>query len=90
MNSYQSSLNKIALSVLLKPVKIPDYHLMVGTAEHLASIDLVVPQQKVSIEIAKNMSTINQKSQDEILLSINEQTLEIDEINDNLSLIGGA
>ena len=41
---YNGILNGIALGVLSKKAEIPDYHLMVGTAEHLASLPLLVYQ----------------------------------------------
>ena len=41
---YNGILNNIALGLLAKPPNIPDFHLMVGTAEHLASLPLLVYQ----------------------------------------------
>lgn len=88
--TYQSLLNRIALSVLIKPICIPDHRLMIGSAEKLNSMDLLIPQATVSKQVAENMSKLNQYSDEELLNAINNQTLEIDDLNGNVSLIGGA
>ena len=38
---YRNIINAIALRQIKKPVEIPDYHLMVGTAEQLKSQPIV-------------------------------------------------
>lgn len=59
---YKSILNYIGLSQLLKPPDIPDYHLMVGSAECLESLPLAIykdylPAQAMAlVEPLQNMS----------------------------------
>ncbi len=59
---YQTFLNLIGLSVLAKPPCVPDYKLMVGSAETLNSLPLAIykdylpPQAKALIEPIQNMS----------------------------------
>lgn len=44
---YNNICNSIALQQLLKPCHIPDFKLMVGTAEHLASLPVLVYQDYI-------------------------------------------
>lgn len=44
---YNQICNGIAFQQLSKPCQIPDFHLMVGTAEHLASLPVLVFQDYI-------------------------------------------
>ena len=92
--SYRKILNGIAHKVLKKRIAIPDYHLMVGTAEQLAPQTLRIPQQKIMKGVADNLKNLETLSNEEITASIQNNTLEINDFNGNTSLIadmiGGA
>lgn len=84
---YRKVLNSIALNVLLHDADIPDYHLMVGTAEELAPLPLLIPQHKIPKDVASNLSKLNTLSNDQITNAINDNMLEINDFNGNTALL---
>ena len=86
---YRRVINGIALNVLIKPPEIPDYHLMVGTAEHLDGIPLLVNQTKIPSKVAENLEKVNTLSNDTIEQAIANNTLEINDFNGNTSVLAG-
>ena len=85
---YNSMLCKHALSMFSKGVEIPDYHLMVGDAEDKTSQNIMIPVKKVPKEIAENMNKYEQMSDSEIMTAIDENMLEVNDLNDNVFLLG--
>ena len=86
---YRNVLNQFALNTLIKPPNIPDYHLMVGTAETLKSLPLLVYENaKVPSEVVEVMNMAKYQSSDDIAEAIANNNLEINDLNWNLALIG--
>lgn len=86
---YKSMLNQFALNTLSKLPNIPDYHLMVGSAERLDSLPLLVYKNaKVPTEVVDMMNVTKSVSSEEIAEAIANNNLEINDLNWNLALIG--
>lgn len=89
MNGYRGTLNQFALKTLIKAPNIPDFHLMVGSAETLAPLPLLVYENaKVPTEIVKNMNDMKSKTSEEIADAIENNNLEVNDLNWNLALLG--
>ena len=89
MNIYRKALDRIALNVLYKKPNIPDYHLMVGSAERLESIPLMIYKQTaIPSVMVKAMTEVSQMSSTDIELAIADNTLEVNDLNFNLLVIG--
>ena len=89
MNGYKGTLNKFALNTLIKAPNIPDYHLMVGSAETLAPLPLLVYENaKFPNEIVQNMNNMKSKTSEEIAEAIADNNLEVNDLNWNLALLG--
>lgn len=86
--AYQECLNAHALAVLSKPIQIPDYHLMVGSAEELTPLPLMIYQDYLSPEVAKNLQSFDKMTNEEIQQAIADGSLEVNDLNGNVSLIG--
>lgn len=86
---YRKMLDRIALGVLLQNPDIPDFHLMVGTAEDLSSQPLLIPQHTIPKEVAKSLSNLNTLSNENIINAINDGVLEVNDFNGNTAVIGG-
>ena len=86
---YKQVLNQFALNTLIKKPNIPDFHLMVGSAENLASLPLLVYEKaKVPTEVVQVMNETKNKSSEEIAEAIANNNLEVNDLNWNLALIG--
>ena len=85
---YRNNVNAHARGVLVKPPHIPDYHLMVGSAEDLESKPLVVHKKAYptvateSIKIAQNMTDAEMQER------LANDTLEVNDFMENTLLIG--
>ena len=89
MNIYRKTLDHIALGVILKKPNIPDYHLMIGTAERLDEIPLMIYEQTaVPSVLVKSMVELSQQSSEDIELAIENNMLEVNDLSLNLALIG--
>lgn len=89
MNGYRGIINNFALNALIKPPNIPDFHLMVGSAETLAPLPLLVYENaKVPNEIVKNMNDMKSKTSEEIAEAIADNNLEVNDLNWNIALLG--
>lgn len=86
---YRGMLNQFALNTLAKRPNIPDFHLMVGSAETLAPLPLLVYENaKVPTEVIQVMNDVKGKSSEEIAEAINNNSLEVNDLNWNVALIG--
>ena len=89
MNIYRKALDRIALSVLYKQPNIPDYHLMIGSAERLDEIPLAIyAQTAIPSVMAKSMTELSKQSSTDIELAIQNNTLEVNDLSLNVALIG--
>lgn len=87
---YRQVLDRFALNTLAKAPNIPDFHLMVGSAERLDGMPLLVyTTTEIPNQIAQNMNTIKQKTNEEIEIAIANNDLEVNDLNWNIALIGG-
>ena len=85
---YRNILNNIARNVLLKNPDIPDYHLMVGTAERLDGIPLVINQTKIPTKVAQSLEQLNTLNNEQIEQAIADNILEINDFNGNTAILG--
>ena len=89
MNGYRGTIDRFALNTLIKAPNIPDYHLMVGSAETLAPLPLLVYENaKVPTEVVNNMNDLKSKTSEEIAEAIASNNLEVNDLNWNLALLG--
>ena len=89
MNGYRGVINRFALNTLTKSPNIPDFHLMVGNAETLAPLPLLVYEKaKVPSEIVQNMNNMKTKTSEEISEAIADNNLEVNDLNWNIALLG--
>ena len=87
---YQNTLNKIALSVLTKPAQIPDYHLMIGSAECLDGLPLLInPTQMVPKMISDNMQKVSQMDETQLQQMLENNLLEINDYSGNNAVLAG-
>lgn len=90
MSGYRDVINKIAMSQVTTAPNIPDFHLMVGSAECLDSLAvLVYKNASVPNTVIQNMQNISDLSNDEIAKKIADGSLEVNDINLNLATLGG-
>ena len=87
--NYRGIINGIAFNVLTKPVEIPDYHLMVGTAEELSEVPLLIKQTKIPTKVAQNLEKLDTLSNETIENAIANNTLEINDFNGNTAILAG-
>ena len=86
---YRQVIDRFALNQLIKMPNIPDFHLMIGSAEELNGLPLLVYENaKVPSEIAENMAVTSQKTNEEIQEMIANNDLEVNALNWNLALLG--
>ena len=86
---YRQTLDRIALSVLNRSPDIPDYHLMVGTAEELAPLAVLITQHEVPKEVAQSVTKLNDLDNDTVAKLVDEQSLAINDFNGNTALLAG-
>lgn len=86
--SYRQTLNAFAMKSVEKPIHIADYHLMVGTAECLNPLPVVLTKQYVPSDMVIKQAELSKLSDEEIADAINNQQLEVNDFNINLLTIG--
>lgn len=88
MSEYRQMLNAFALNTITKAPNIPDYHLMVGSAEYLEGLPLMVAKDYVPKQLAKTEAKISNLTDDEIAKAIENNILEPNDFPSNLASIG--
>lgn len=89
MATYRQVLNAFALKNLAKMPSIPDYHLMMGAAEELAPVPLLLYESTlVSPEVIKGMQIAENVSNGDIESAIANGTLEVNDFNINIATLG--
>lgn len=86
--NYREILNRHALSSIDKPEYIPDITLMIGETEDLSGQPVMIPVKKVPKEVALRMEKQSNMTDEEVFQAINDQSLEVDDFNDNVLLLG--
>ena len=92
---YRQILDGFALRSLAKAPNIPDFHLMVGSAESLEPLPvLAYAYASVPEAVVENMKTVNNMTNEQISEAIENNTLEVNDMNWNIATIesglGGA
>jgi len=85
---YRKVVNGIALNVLLKNPDMPDFHLMVGNAEHLDGVNLMINQTKIPKKVADSLEKVNTLSNEKIEESVANNMLEINDYSSNNAILG--
>lgn len=89
MSNYRQVIDRQALNVLVKNPNIPDYHLMVGSAERLDGMPLMVYESStIPTSVLNSYSNIKQMNSEDIEQAIADNILEVNDLNLNLALIG--
>ena len=86
--AYRQTLNAFAYKQVTKPVHIPDYHLMVGSAENLNPLPIILSKQYVPSEVAIKQAQLNKLSDEEIEKALSTNALEVNDFNLNLITLG--
>lgn len=87
--SYRQVINKQALSVLIKNPNIPDYHLMVGSAERLDGMPLMVYESStIPTSLFNTYNEIKKMDSGDIEQAIADNSLEVNDLNFNVALLG--
>lgn len=86
---YNAILNSHALSAIKTAPDIPDYHLMVGTAECLERLPVLINQAKIPTDVAQQLAKYDDMTNEDIVRAIDDQLLEINDFNGNTAIIGG-
>lgn len=87
---YRRFLNCIAKKELVKKPEIPDFKLMVGEAENLTPLPLVIYKKGIPKEVAPIVGNVAQLSSEEIAKKLSENTLEVNDMCGNVATIGSA
>lgn len=87
---YQNTLNRIALGVLTKPAQIPDYHLMIGSAECLDGLPVLInATQMIPKMINDNMQKVQELDETQLQAMLENNMLEINDYSANNALMAG-
>lgn len=89
MDRYMQMLNAHALSQIKRKPDVPDWRLMIGTAEDLTPQPVLIQQYQIPKEVANNLTKLNQLNNDEIALAIDNNILEVNDYNGNTALLAG-
>ena len=86
---YRQVLDRFALNNLIKKPNIPDFHLMIGTAECLDGQPITVYEEsKIPAYLMQNYREVKELNSDDVALSIANNSLEVNDLNWNVALIG--
>ena len=87
---YRGIINRAGATVLLKCPEIPDAKLMVGSAENLASVPLLL-YNDLSSAIPKPLTApIDQMKNEDVRTKLNGETLTVDDFVNNTFYVGRA
>ena len=86
---YRSIIDGIALSQIQRVPDIPDYHLMIGSAEELSPQPVTIyTQAKVPKEIVSGWETLNKRTNEELQQAIADGTIEVDDLASQVHFMG--
>lgn len=86
--ALNQNMNAHALGVLINPIDIPDFHLMVGSAEFLGSFPIMIYRDYLPNEVVKNLQQFSEMTNEDIQQAIADNVLEVNDLNGNTSLLG--
>ena len=85
---YRQMLNRQGLKALSKTPDIPDYHLMVGDAEDLASKPIMIFENVMPKQVAKYLPNMQDMSYEEVQQNLASGKLTIDDFFSNVYPLG--
>ena len=86
---YRQVIDKFGLQSLVKQPNIPDFHLMVGSAENISPLPLIIVNTyKIPQQVINNMEELKEIDSETIANAIANNNLEVNDLNWNLALIG--
>lgn len=86
---YRSIIDGIALSQIQRVPDIPDYHLMIGSAEDLSPQPVTVyTNAKVPKEIVSGWEHLNKYNNEDIQQAIADGNLEVNDLASGMHLMG--
>lgn len=88
--NYRSVCNAFALGQIKKDPDIPDFHLMVGSAEYLSSLPVLASGNYVPKQDYKLMTSYANMEAEDVTKAINEGALEVDDFIENTYFTGAA
>lgn len=88
MANYRQILNAHALKNITKMPNIPDYHLMVGSAEELAGLPTLIQTNYVPDSVKAMTADVNKLTDEEVAQALENNMLEVNDFMDNLAAIG--
>lgn len=88
VKTYREMLNRQGLQALVEPVHIPDYHLMVGTAEDLSNQPIMVFKDYMPKTQAVNIARLENMSYEDIQQNLASGTLTINDFYQNVYPFG--
>lgn len=88
MGNYRNIIDRQALNVVRKNPDIPDYHLMVGQAEQLAPLPILVYQDYMTAEVAKMLPKTADMTAEEVQRKLKTGELTIDDFFQNVYPLG--
>ena len=86
--AYRQVINAFAYKSLAKMPNIPDYHLMVGSAECLEGLPTLVPVRYVPEQVLDLQADVSKLTDEEIADAIENNRLEINDFMSNVASIG--
>lgn len=86
--NYKGIVNRFGLQQLVRPVAIPDFHLMVGSAEYLASMPVLVYQDYLEMIPTALQKPITDISYEQAQTGIENGELSPDDFVQNTFYIG--
>ena len=86
--TYKQNINRQAYNVLNKLPEVPDYHLMIGNAEELNTVPVLVTKTYVPKYAVKTQADISTATDDEIAYMLENNIIEVNDLNANVMSIG--
>lgn len=85
---YRNIINAFGLKAMIKNPQIPDYHLMVGSAEELGSLPLLVyTNTSVPKEVVDNMNRVSEMNNEQLYSALAYGGLEVNDLNYNIATL---
>ena len=88
MSSYRQMINGFGLLALGKPCQIPDYHLMIGTAEDLSSQPIMIFEDAMPKQVASMLPDIRDMDYEDVQSDLASGKLTIDDFFTNVYPLG--
>ena len=86
--TYKQNINRQAYNVINKLPDMPDYHLMIGDAEELKTVPVLVAKTYVPKYAVKTQADISTATDDEISFMLENNIIEVNDLNANVMSIG--